>query len=1678
MVEKITLEREEIIPRVIEEEMKQSYVDYAMSVIVGRALPDVRDGLKPVHRRILYAMNDMGMSHDKPFKKSARIVGECFSKYTLVVTTNGLISIQDIKRGDFVCTQNGTEKVTELYEMPKRNLIKVVLENGSYNIVTKSQMFKILDENLKFKWKKAEKLNKNDYVVLRSYYPSIDKEVKLPKLNGKNLLLNEKLGYLLGQLISDGWVEKRYNHGKGFRVGFCSSSYSIIAKIREILIKELGYRAKIEGKKIEFRKKVYTIRINIQELNNFIVSAFGFENLMAETKFIPRQIFRSPINVIFAFISGLIDGDGSIHKQRNSIHYGSVSEKLIDRLATILQCFGIIVNRYTDFNQTDKEICGRKVKKNYPFHYIEIRGRYASLLAKMLSLADEGKKEKLKKLICNDLKVTRYDIIPFASKKIFEELIKYSTGCKIRYSKDLKKKNLGRTQILDWRIRDKLERIGSPLVKFLDDVFKNNLYFIKVGRIENYSEQKTYDLQVENAHEFIANAMLSHNCLGKYHPHGDTAVYDSMVRMAQQWSLRYTLIQGQGNFGSIDGDSQAAMRYCVTGDTLILTNKGIMPIKKISEEQEKDIDLLVLNYQGKYVKATKFFDSGQHTIIKITTSNGYELKGSLNHPILCWRLNGSSFPILKWKILNDITTDDYAVIIRDKSLFSNNGADLTSFYPNNVSYKPISLPEKMNEDLSFLLGALVSEGSFHQKRIVFNNQDSDFYNKIKNIIELQFPRIKLYERKIKGNCQELNLYHQRVVKFLESIGLTNVKSDKKEIPFIVLLSNRKTIQQFLISLFEGDGSVIFHNDKRHGGKSIELVYNSKSYKLIQQLKVLLLNFGIITTTPFKDKRNNCYKLLISGRDNIQRFKDNIGFFSQKKQFILSRISEINPNRMSKTDKIPFLCDYLRTNYKKEFIQKKNMDRYNKLTENFSYIKNILKSKDKVLIECLIKNRFFFDKIKLVEKLEFPEKVYSIKVASDCHSFVANGFINHNTEARLNKLSEEMLQDIDKNTVKFVSNFDNSLQEPTVLPSKVPNLLINGSSGIAVGMATNIPPHNLVEVVNGITAMIDIPDLEIEQLMQYIKGPDFPTGAAICGNKEIINAYKTGKGKIIVRGKTEIQPEKNRVIITEIPYMVNKTELVKQIAELVKDSRIGGISDIRDESDREGMRIVIELKKDADSSLVLNQLYQHTRLQDTFGIIMVALVNNEPKLLNIKQLILCFIEHRKDIIKKRTEFDLQKAQNRVHILEGLLIALHDIDKTIELIKKSKSIDQAKTVLQHDLEITEKQALAILDMKLQRLAVLEQEKIKTEHSNLLKLVEELKAILNSEQKILKIIKDELLELKEKYGDERKTEIEAGEIGTFEMEDLIKEEKNVITITHAGYIKRQPLTAYKQQKRGGKGIIATGTKEQDFVEDMFITSTHSYILFFTNRGLIHKLKVYNIPEGSRQALGKPIINLLNLGKGEKITAFVPIVEFKENEFLIMATKKGIIKKTKLMAYSNPRKGGIIAITLDENDELIQVIKTDGAAQIILATKNGMAIRFKEKDIRPTGRSARGVKGVTLRQKDEVIGMVGADDTKTLLTVTENGYGKRTNISEYRLTRRGGIGIKNIICSQRNGIVVAIISITDNDGIMFISKQGITIRTPVKEISIIGRATQGMRLMKLSETDKVVATAKIINE
>jgi DNA gyrase subunit A len=686
-----------------------------------------------------------------------------------------------------------------------------------------------------------------------------------------------------------------------------------------------------------------------------------------------------------------------------------------------------------------------------------------------------------------------------------------------------------------------------------------------------------------------------------------------------------------------------------------------------------------------------------------------------------------------------------------------------------------------------------------------------------------------------------------------------------------------------------------------------------------------------------------------------------------------------------------------------------------------------------------------------------------------------------TEARLTRIAMTMLEDIDKNTVDFVPNFDDRLQEPTVLPARLPNLIVNGTSGIAVGMATNIPPHNLAETVEAINHLVDHPDASIKDLRKFIKGPDFPTGAIVYGREGIKECYEKGRGRIVLRARAVVEEKestgKQQIVVTEIPYQVNKANLIAQIAQLANDKKLDGISDIQDYSDREGMRIVIDLKRDAVPAVVLNQLYKHTQMQTTFGAIMLALVDGAPKEMALKELLEHFIEHRHAVITRRTEFELKRAQDREHILEGLKIAVDHIDEVVRIIRKAKDVPTADAALRKRFKLSEKQAAEILNMRLARLTALEITKLEEELKEVRKFIKECKEILGSKPRRLKILKEELAELAHGFGDERRTEIVADQ-GEFSIEDLIAEEDMVITVSHAGYIKRLPVSAYRRQRRGGKGVISAHTKEDDWVEHLFIASTHDYVMFFTQQGQCYWLKVHEIPQAARAARGKPILSCIAMKPDERLASLVPVREFSEDQFLLFATKQGVVKKTVLSEFGNPRSVGIRAINIEKGDELIDVQVTDGRNDIVLATRHGMSIRFHEKDVRDMGRTATGVKGIELDKKDHVIDMVVVRRKSTLLAVTEKGMGKRSELDEYRVQHRGGRGIITLKRADKTGDIVALKEVLPDDELMMITKKGIMIRVPVEGIRISGRNTQGVKVMNLTSGDLLVDVARVVKE
>ena len=1174
---------------------------------------------------------------------------------------------------------------------------------------------------------------------------------------------------------------------------------------------------------------------------------------------------------------------------------------------------------------------------------------------------------------------------------------------------------------------------------------------------------------------FKKSARIVGDVLGKYHPHGDSSVYGALVRLAQDFNMRYQLIDGHGNFGSVDGDEAAAMRYCVSKETLINTNKGVISIGKLNGTEtelntDNEIDIKVNSMNNKVNTSKVLFNSGIHKIYEVKTEAGFSVKATSNHPLLILTTDENKKPVYVWKTVKNLKEGDYAVI---------------NTSPNQLNSN-IDLIEEWEAEF---LGALVSEGYISSidnqhpyYRVGFSNLDKKMSEVFKTGLKKYLERVKS-SSKITVNIKEVEeiyTHSKDLYDYLINERQFYFGSDKKEIPNVVLQSSWNIQNIFLKYLYEGDGGI------SNPEKSI--TYTSQSVKLLKQIQIVLANKGIfsyIGTCPDKRNKKPCYKLYIKEKYNIKRFVELIGFVSERKQNSLKELVEWyekHDTGVSMKNYVPFITEYIRGKYKSKFLEKHNFDRYNKYQENREEIKEIVSKEDFKLMEDLCSRNYSFQKITSIEYAG-KEPVYSIKVESDCHSFTANGFINHNTEARMGKITEELLEDINKDTIDYRKNFDETLDEPTVLPAKLPNLLLNGSNGIAVGMATNIPPHNLAELSKAIITTIDKPEITSEQLMKYIPGPDFPTGGIINGRKGIHNAYTTGRGKIKVRGKVEIEKTKTGreyIIITELPYQVNKARLVEKIAMLVREKKLDGIVDLRDESDREGIRVVIKLKKDVPAELMVNMLYKYTELQSTFGIIMLALVNNVPKVLNLKEIIEIYLKHRFEIVTRRTEFELRKAKNRQHILEGFLKALDNINEVIQLIRGSKSSETARASLQEKFEFSELQAKAILDMKLQRLTGLEREKLEDEYSEILKNIEYYELLLSDEKEIYKVIRSEVKELKSKYKDERRTEIidEQLEIG---LEDLIKDEESIISVTHKGYMKRVPADTYKTQNRKGVGVNAAQITEDDFIESMYNARNHDTILFFTTLGRVYAKKVYEIPQAGRNARGKLIENIIKLSKGEKISSMMPVRDFDENSKIMFLTKKGIISRVNLDNFKNVLSNGKKAIKIRKDDSLLFAKSYDGSeeSQVFIATYNGIATRFSADLVRTSTTYSSGVKGISLKDGDKIVSLEIVKPEDIILTVSENGYGKRIAVEEYRETSRGNIGVTNAKTDEETGNVLGSFKVDENDEVALISNVGKIIKIKASDVNIFkGRGTKGIKLMKLEKNEKIADAVKIAPE
>ena len=1231
----------------IEDEIKDSYLSYALSVIISRALPDVRDGLKPVQRRILYSMLELGNLPNLPFKKSARVVGECFIKGTLISTPNGLIPIEEIKIGDKVYTQNGIETVTELYIMPEQNLIEVELENGIKNITTKGQMFKVLTKDLNFIWKRAEDLEPDDYIVVKSGEFNPESYNKID-----DFIIDEDIGYLIGLFLSDGWIDRDKKRSIN-RISFCADSLAVIENVKRILKKKFDIDSNIL-----INKNVYYIKINNKEINDNLIKILKISDKYSFNINIPDYILRSPKSVIFSFLSGYIDGDGSIHKNRKVINITSISELFIRTLQILLLNFGIHSKLYI----TIPKKSNRKIKNKNITYSLEISSNSYDLISKNLKLKHHIKADRL---IKNSKSIpSKYEIIPYAGGLLFNEFrekhlgggwygiddnqkircgIKYKEKSKIRYHKNLIDNiNIYRNSSLNDSIFEKSKLIKSKYHDFLNYVIENKIFFIKVNSINESIIDKTYDIQVENEHEFIANCMVSHNCLGKYHPHGDSPVYEALVRMAQDFTMRYPLVDGQGNFGSIDGDPPAAMRY--------------------------------------------------------------------------------------------------------------------------------------------------------------------------------------------------------------------------------------------------------------------------------------------------------------------------------------------------------------------------------------------------------------------------------------------------SEVRLNPISLELLNDLDKETVPFRPNFDNTLKEPEVLPAKIPNLLLNGASGIAVGMATNIPPHNLSEVIDTLLFLLRDREKSVDDILKILKGPDFPTKGVITNISGIKSYFETGKGSVIIKGRGKFEKIGKILcyIIYEIPYNVNKATLIKRIVDLIKIGKLKEIDDIRDESSKEGIRIVIELKKNANSQIFEKKLYEYTELKTSFPVNLVALINGKPKLLSVKEVLNSFLSFREEVVLKRTNYELNLEKKELKILNGIKKGIEKLDDVIKIIKESKDRNEAKKNLNLLLSIDDEQSNAILDMRLSRLVTYEQEKLVEDIKNKEDRIKNLNEIVTKKETLLNVIESELLEIKKKFDDKRKSEILLEDEKEIKIEEMINDDKVIIFLTKDGYIKRSLISEFTIQNRGGKGIKGLKLGREDGVFDIFFTTNLKNVLFFTNFGKVYKLLAYNIPEGSKDTKGEALHILLPLNPDERVTC-IYTGEMDKN-YLLMFTKNGKIKKVELKNILNLRKNGIKIINLNENDYVKRVRAVNGDENIIAATKNGFFAKFNIKKIRAQGRSASGVRGIKVTKEDEFVSFDIEENGKSLFIITNNGKGKRINNDEIHLKNRGIRGVRGI--RLKGNYVSALRSVKEDEEIFVITEDGKIIRIEAKKVPIQSRNASGVRIINLDKDDMVKGIALTKNE
>ncbi|NTY61638.1 intein-containing DNA gyrase subunit A [Mycolicibacterium sphagni] len=1165
--------------------------------------------------------------------------------------------------------------------------------------------------------------------------------------------------------------------------------------------------------------------------------------------------------------------------------------------------------------------------------------------------------------------------------------------------------------------------------------------------------------------------------MGNYHPHGDSSIYDTLVRMAQPWSLRYPLVDGQGNFGSPGNDPAAAMRYCVTGDALVRLPLGqtvrIQDVAAAKPNTDTVVDLKVLDRHGNPVSADRLFHSGEHQTYEVTTTEGFSVTGTGNHPLLCL-VDVGGVPTLLWKLIDEITPGDVVALQRTPSA-------------------EIGCADWEETLTALLLGAFISEGFVSDKRAGFNNLDRDYFGNVVAAYDAVVGGQRyVSERRIASGSTllELDVQNMQALSVSPLSDLMGQRSAAKVVPDRIWKASAPVKRAFLQALFEGDGSC-----SALPRNTIQISYSTRSAKLARDVQQLLLEFGVVSRRYLHATGE--HKVVITNRGHAEVFAAQIGFGGSKQRKLLGILGAL-PDVAADVaagvdgDHVPGLATFIRTNsgggwQDKEWLRKHNVDRVSRWRRSGAEILGRIADPDvRAIASDLTDGRFYYAKVASVTDAGV-QPVYSLRVDTDDHSFITNGFVSHNTEARLTPLAMEMLREIDEETVDFIPNYDGRVQEPTVLPSRFPNLLANGSGGIAVGMATNIPPHNLRELAEAVYWCLDNHEADeeatLEACRERVKGPDFPTHGLIVGSSGINDAYTTGRGSIRMRGVVEIEEDsrgRTSIVITELPYQVNHDNFITSIAEQVRDGKLGGISNIEDQSsDRVGLRIVVEIKRDAVAKVVLNNLYKHTQLQTSFGANMLSIVDGVPRTLRLDQMIRYYVEHQLDVIIRRTRYRLRKANERAHILRGLVKALDALDEVIALIRASESADVARVGLMELLDVDEIQAQAILDMQLRRLAALERQRIVDDLAKIEAEIADLEDILAKPERQRAIVRDELAELADKYGDDRRTRIIASD-GDVSDEDLIAREDVVVTITETGYAKRTKTDLYRSQKRGGKGVQGAGLKQDDIVRHFFVSSTHDWILFFTTQGRVYRAKAYELPEASRTARGQHVANLLAFQPEERIAQVIQIQSYEDAPYLVLATRNGLVKKTKLTDFDSNRSGGIVAINLRDGDELVGAVLCSAEDDLLLVSANGQSIRFSATDdaLRPMGRATSGVQGMRFNEDDRLLSLNVVIEGTYLLVATAGGYAKRTAIDEYTVQGRGGKGILTIQYDRRRGSLVGALVVDEDSELYAITSSGGVIRTAARQVRKAGRQTKGVRLMNLGEGDTLLAIARNAEE